>query len=139
MFPVTQHAEADKILLLPLDLLPGIGTAQRAKLPRRDGLAVFLLHLQLDRQPMTIPARHIRRVEAGQRLALDDDVLEDLVHRMADVDVAVRIRRAVMQDEFRFALLGRADLLIALLRLPARHHLRLAFGKIAAHREWGIG
>ena len=40
---------------------------------------------------------------------------------------------------FGLALFGGADLLVALLCLPARQHLRLALGEIAAHREWGIG
>ena len=139
MIPVAQHAEADEVLLLPLDLLLGIGAAQLAELRRRNRLAVFFLHLQLDRQAVAIPARHIGRVETRQRLALDDDVLENFVHRMADMDVAVRIRRAVVQDEFRLTLPGRADFLVALLRLPARHHLRLALGEVAAHRERGVG
>jgi hypothetical protein len=36
--------------------------------------------------------------------ALDDDVLEDLVDRVADVDVAVGVGRAVVQHEARPAL-----------------------------------
>ena len=58
---------------------------------------------------------------------------------MANVDVAVGVGRAVVQDEFRFACLGRADFLIALLRQPAREHFRLALCHIAAHREGGVG
>ncbi len=55
--------------------------------------------LVLDRQAVAVPARHVGRVEAGQRLRADDDVLEDLVDRVADVDVAVGVGRAVVQDE----------------------------------------
>jgi hypothetical protein len=67
-------------------------------------LAVGLLDLVLDRQAVAVPARHIGRVETGQRLGADDDVLEDLVHRVADVDVAVGVGRAVVQHEARAAL-----------------------------------
>jgi hypothetical protein len=61
----------------------------------------WLLDLVLDRQAVAVPARHVGRVEAGQRLGTDDDVLEDLVHRVADVDVAIGVRRAVVQHEAR--------------------------------------
>jgi GGDEF domain-containing protein len=58
---------------------------------------------------------------------------------MANVDVAVRIRRAVMQYELGLARLGGAQFLVALLFLPACQHLRLALGHITAHREYSIG
>ena len=138
MIPVAQHAEANEILLLPLDLFFGVGSAQRAELGGRDRLAVLLLHLQFDRQPVTIPARNIGCVKTGQRFAFDDDVLQYLVHRMADMDVPVCIRRAVVQDEHGLAPLCRTDLLIALLCLPARQHLRLAAGQVTTHRERGV-
>ena len=139
MLPVAQHTEADEVFLLPFDLFFCVFAAQFAELRWRDRLAVFLLHLQLDRQAVAIPARHVGRVKAAQRLALDDDVLEDFVYRMADVDVAVGVRRAVVQDKFRLALFGCAYFLVALLLLPARQHLRLALGEVAAHRERCIG
>ena len=56
-----------------------------------------------------------------------------------DMDVAVRIRRAVMQDELRLAGFGGAYFLIALLFLPSGQHLWLALRHIAAHREDGVG
>ena len=67
------------------------------------GLAHFLGDLELDRQPVAIPARDVRRADAAQGLVLDDDVLENLVQRRADVDIAVGERRAVMQHKFRRA------------------------------------
>ena len=58
----------------------------------------------LDRQAVAVPAGHVGRVEARHRLGLDHDVLQDLVDRVADVDVAVGVGRAVVQDELRAAL-----------------------------------
>ena len=78
--------------------LPQTAFAMKADLARRQlftDLAEFLLDLQLDGQAVTIPAGNIGRIEAGQRLRLDDDVLEDLVDGMSDVDVAVRVGRTV--------------------------------------------
>ncbi len=99
ILPVAQHAKALEILLLPLDLLGGVGAAQPLRLLRGKVLAVRLFDLHLDRHAVAIPAGHVRRVEPRQGLDLDDDVLEDLVHRVADVDVAVGVGRAVVQDE----------------------------------------
>jgi len=137
--PLAQHAEADEILLLALDLLGGKGAAQRARLVGRQVLAVQLLDLVLDRQAVAVPARHIGRVEAGQRLRAHDDVLEDLVDGMADVDVAVGVRRAVVEYKPRPPGRGLADLLVELAALPVGDPLRLAPGEIALHREGRVG
>ncbi len=139
MIPVTEHAEADEILLLPLDLLLRVGAAERARLVGRQVLAVGLFDLVLDGQAVAVPARDVGRIEAGQGLGADDDVLEDLVHRMADVDVAVGIGRAVVQHEARTALATPRESLIELLFLPVLHPARLALGEVAAHRERGVG
>jgi hypothetical protein len=81
-------------------------------------LAVQFLDLVFDRQAVAVPARHIGRVETGQRPRADDDVLEDLVDRVANVNVAVGVGRAVVQDEARAPLRGFADLLVELFLLP---------------------
>ncbi len=103
--PVAHHAEPLELALLHLDPFFGIGAAFGAELVDGDVVLVQLLRairfldLPLDRQAVTVPARDVGRVLAHQRLRSDDDVLQDLVHRMAHVDVAVRVRGAVVQDE----------------------------------------
>ena len=60
--PVTQHAETDEIEALLVDLLERIVTAGLAKFIGFDldpDLADIFFHLVLDRQTVTIPARHI--------------------------------------------------------------------------------
>ncbi len=104
MAPVADHAETNEILALPVHLHARVFTAGLAEFRRLDldaGLADFFLDGMLDRQAVTIPARHVGRVEPAQGPGLDDDVLENLVDRVADVDVAVGIGRAVVQDIFR--------------------------------------
>jgi len=120
-------------------LFAGIGTAQFTEPGRIQILAVLFFHLQLDGQAVAIPARHIGRIEAGQRLGLDDDVLEYLVDRMANVDVAVGIGRAVMQDELGppGGLLAYA--LVALLLLPVPNPARLPLGQVTPHGERSVG
>ena len=136
--PVAQHTEADEILLLSFHLLSGIFAAQLAEFRRGDILAVVLLHHQFDRQTVAIPTGHVRRIEAVQRLRLDDDVLQDLVDGVTDVDVAVGIGRAVVQDEFLGTGTRLADALVELLLLPLLQPLRLALGEVAAHGESGF-
>ena len=83
----------------------GIGAALGAELLDRHLvlvellLAILLLDLPLDRQAVAVPAGHVGRVLAEQGLGADDHVLERVVERMADVDVAVGVGRAVVEDE----------------------------------------
>ena len=58
-----------------------------------------LQHLELDGQPVRVPARHEGRALALEELVPVDEVLEDLVERVADVQVAVGVRRPVVQHE----------------------------------------
>ena len=136
--PLAQHAQADEILLLALDLHVGVGAGLFQHLGRRQVLAVQFFDLDLDRHAVAIPARYIRRVEAGQRARFDDHVLEDLVDGVAQVDVAIRVRRTVMQDEFRTAGGCLAHALVNFLVLPLLYPLRFALGHVAAHRERGF-
>ena len=73
--------------------------SERWRTSSGDKAARFLHDLELDRQPVAIPARHVGRAKAGHRFRFHDEILEDLVQRRAHVDVAVRERRAVVQDE----------------------------------------
>ena len=102
-------------------------------------LAIEFFDLDFDRHAVTIPTRHKRRIEASQRLRFDDDVFQDLVDRVTQVNIAVRIRWAVMQDELRTAFSRLADFFVNLFILPLLDPLRLALGEIAAHRERRIG
>src|SRR4030095_6231764 len=76
-----------------------------AELADRDGIlvlvlrAVLLLDLPFDRQAMAVPARYVMAVLAQHLLGARDEILQDLVERMADMEGAVGVGRAVMQDE----------------------------------------
>ena len=89
---------------------------------------------------MAVPARNIGGVIAQHLMAAHDKVLEDLVHRGAEVNGPVRIGRAVMQDEW----LGTARLRIlphAIVKahlVPTLDPFRLSLWKAAAHREVGF-
>ena len=93
------------------------------------------IDLQLDRQAVAVVARQVRHVEAGHRARLDDEVLEDLVERRAEVDLAVGVRRAVVEDELRRAAALRANLPVQVHGLPAGDRFRLGRLQVRLHRE----
>ena len=99
--------------------------------------AVLLFDLPFDRQTVTIPARHITGVFAHHLLAAHHHILEDLVQRMADVQMPVRIGRPVMQRKGRAAGLG-AQGVINADPLPPRQPIGLALRQSGAHREFGL-
>ena len=146
--PVAQHAQA--LELGPLHADPHVGelAALLAELADRHLVlalalgAVLLLDLPLDRQAVAVPAGHVVDVVAEQEARADDEVLEDLVQRVADVDGAVGVGRAVVQHEQRRAslLAGLADRLVEAWPLgPAGQDVRLQLGQAGAHRERRVG
>ncbi len=100
--PEPADSQALELLALDADVLLSVGAAGATDLDRAHVLllgAELLVDLLLDRKAVAIPAGDVRRVEAHHGPASDDDVLEDLVQRMADVDVPVRVRRPVVEYE----------------------------------------
>ena len=98
--PFAQHAQALEVLHLQGDLLGGVGAALGLHLVAAQVAAVKLFDLVFDRQAVAVPAGHVMRVQALQLPGLDDHVLQDLVDRVAGVQLAIGIRWAVVQDEF---------------------------------------
>ena len=107
--PVALDAQAAEFLPLHAHPVGGVGSAFGAEFQDWDGVlggvALFgpmlFLDFPLDGQTMTVPAGDVIGVVAGHLAGAVDHVLMDLVQRGADVDVAVRIGRAVVQDEQR--------------------------------------
>src|SRR5690606_34807644 len=102
--PLADDAEALELLALDVDPVFGEAAAFGAKLAHRHrvlGLAlraVLFLDLPLDRQAVTVPAGNVARVPAEHLLRADDEILEDLVERVTDMEVAVGVGRAVVED-----------------------------------------
>ena len=61
--------------------------------------AQLFLDLPLDRQAVAVPAGHVVDVVAEQEARADDEVLQGLLQRVADVDGAVGVGRAVVQHD----------------------------------------
>ena len=83
---------------------------------------------------MGIPARHIRSLVSAHILLADDEILEHLVERGAQMDIAVCIRRAVVQHKQRLALIVFNHLVVQIFFLP---FLQLTLRQRASHVELG--
>ena len=142
--PIADHAQALELLALHLDPFVGVGAAFLAEIDDRHlvlvlaGGPVFLLDAPFDRQAVAIPARHIGRVETGHLLRADDQVLQDLVERVADMEVAVGIGRAVMENELLPAFALFAQPLVKAHAGPARQMIGFALREFGPHRKIGL-
>lgn len=77
LVPVTQYAESNKIITLPVHLALCIVTALVAEgfcIDFLSGLADFFLYIEFNRQAVTIPAGHIGCIVTVQGAAFDNDV-----------------------------------------------------------------
>src|SRR5690606_29733613 len=100
---------------------------------------VLFLDLDLDGHAVAVPAWHVHRVVARHGAALDDDVLQYLVDGVTDMNIAVGIRRPVMQNELRPPLARRPDGRVDLVLFPLGYPARLTPCKVAAHGKWCVG
>ncbi len=95
----------------------------------------YLEELVFHRQAVTIPARHIGRIKSLHRFIFDDDVFEDFVQCVADMNIAVRVRRAVMKNEFLSAFGGPADTGVDIPLLPFFKLEGFPVRQIGLHRK----
>ena len=133
---VALDAQALELLVHHIDVLGGKLAADLAQLQLGDsGLLVAqgAQRLQLDGQAVGVIAGHIGGAVARHVLVADDDILDDLVQRGAHVDVAVGVRRAVVQNKAGFALVIFDHLLIDMVFLPVFQHLRFFFRQAGTH------
>ncbi len=88
---------------------------------------------------MAIPAGHKRCVFAKQALRADDHILQDALHRMANMHIAIGIRRAIMKDELLTPAPKIAELFVKPLLLPPRQNARLLLREASFHGEIRFG
>ena len=141
--PVAQDAQALEALALQVDVLDSELVAQLADLGNARLVELLrpelLLDLVLDRLAMAVPAGNVRGLIALHGLVAVDHVLGDLVHRVAQVDGAIGVRRAVVEHEFLVALVLLEHELVDMVLLPALQALRLALRQGRPHGELGLG
>ena len=136
--PVAEDAEPLELLRLHADVLRGVVAALLAHLDRRHLPQLrpqVLCDLVLDRQPVAVPARHVRRAVPLHRAEPQHDVLQHLVDDVPQVDVAVGERRPVVERERRVAGVPLLDALVQPRRPPLFKPGRLVLHEAGLHRE----
>ncbi len=101
IFPAAEDAETFELDAVDVDKLGGIGAAFGADFGDGHGgfaLAEFLIDFDFDGQAVAIPTGDVGGVETGHGFRLDDEIFEDLIEGGAEVDVAVGVGRAVVQN-----------------------------------------
>jgi len=78
------------------------------------------------------------RVETTQLLGLDDHVFQHFVQRVADVQLAVGVGRAVVQHKQRCTLASDAQFFVQALLVPLLGPSGFAFGQVTTHGERGV-
>ena len=61
---------------------------------------MLLLNKNFNRHAVTIPARHIHRIEPRHLFGLDHNILQYFIDGVADMNRRVGIGRAIMQNKF---------------------------------------
>ena len=141
MVPVPEDREALEVLALPLHLGRRVfpaGMAEAGRVHLNPCFPELLLHFKLDRQAVAVPARNERGVVAAQQPGFDDDVLQRLVDSVPDMDLAVGVWRAVVQDEARPATAHIPYLAVQPRRFPHGGSLRLARGQVGLHGKGSL-
>ncbi|OPY86034.1 MAG: hypothetical protein A4E72_01749 [Syntrophus sp. PtaU1.Bin208] len=142
MIPFPENPQTNELLPLNPHVLIGIDPAEPPLFrlgQLRLLLAKLLVHLVFDGQAMAIPSRNIHTVKAGHGLGFDDDVLDDLVEGRPQVNVAVRVGRAIVKDIGFMTLRGLSDAFVDADFVPFFKLFRFLLGQIRLHGEIGLG
>ena len=137
--------DAETLELIALDIHPAFGKLATFLTEINDInivfafalLAILLFDLPFDRQTVAIPTGNITRVKTHHLMAAHDHILDRFVKRVTDVQMAVRVRRTIMQRKRRAAFFG-AQLVIYANLFPTLEPLRLTLGQTCAHWEIGL-
>ena len=88
---------------------------------------------------MGVPAGNIGGLKAGHVPVLDNDVLQDLVHGRADVDIAVGVGRAVVEDKPGLTGVPADHGVIEVFPVHFPQHVGLPLGQARPHGEVSLG
>ena len=139
IIPFAQHTQTAEAGFLVIDLLIRVSAGFLDHFIHRQVFAVQFFDLNFDRHAVAIPARYIRSIKAAQCACFDNHVFQNFIDGVAQMDVTVCIRRAIVQDEFRTTGSGFAHTFVDFFILPLFYPVRFAFGQITAHRESRFG
>ena len=136
MLPISQYPEPLELISLHVNKAGGILPGQPSLFHHAYRLRLrsqLLVHLELDGQPMAVPAWDIDSVIAHHGPGLDDQVLQDLVQRVAHVDMAVGVRRTIVEDPHLAVSSKLPELTIDPTLLPEAQNFGLALRQVRLH------
>ncbi len=142
--PLTENAESFEVARLALQrVLSVLATDATESLDAQVVLLLaFLIErffdVRLDRQSVAVVTRNVGCVEAHHRARFDDEVFENLVHRCAEMDVGVRVWRAIVHDELRPALTRAPDQMVEIELIPLLEAHGFALRQICFLRKGGL-
>jgi hypothetical protein len=138
VLPLADQPQAFELLALHLHEVLGVLAAGAAQ-GRLVGLLAprqkLLTHGVLDGHAVIVPAGHERRAVAAHAVGAHNDVLERLVERVPDVDVAVGVGRSVVQDEVAVGRGLGEHLAVQVNLAPEGLPARFLFGQVRPHRD----
>ena len=143
--PVTHHAKTFEFFALDIKPFLGELAAFLAKFGNRNIIlvlalgAILFFDFPFNRKTVAIPARNVNSVLAQHLLGTGDDVFQDFVQRMTDMQMAVRIGGAIMQDKHFTVGRNTANFAIEVLFLPLLEQGGLHLWQTRPHREIGLG
>ena len=143
--PVAQHAQAPELLGLGFDPPRGVLAAARAKFGLGDLVLAppvgpkLLFDLPFDGQAVAVPAWHIVDVVAQSEARADDEILQQLVERVADMDRPVGVGRPIMQNVQRRARRLPGGSRFGIQITPSLQNTRLQLGQAATHGKRRLG
>ena len=143
--PVTHHAKAFEFFTLYIKPLLGELAAFLAEFGNRNIVLVLALgtvlffDLPFDRKAMAVPTRNVDRVLAQHLLRTGDDVFEDFVECMANMQMAVCVGRAIMEDKHFTISRNTANFAVEVLVFPLLEQGGLHLWQTRPHREIGLG
>ena len=142
MVDKTEGAHAPPLLALTVEPVEGALFALRAQFERIDGVEILdsqvLERFVLDGQPVHVPAGNELRVLSVEQRDLHEHVLEHHVQEVAHVQLAVGIRRPVVQNPRSRGRVALQAPFVRLVLAPPLHALRLSLGKIRFHGKVGL-
>ena len=139
--PVALHAQALEFFALDVDPTCGELSAFLAELNHVHVIfvaalgAILFFDLPFDRQTVAIPTGDIAGILTHHLLGPDNHVFQDLVQRVTDMQMAVRIGWAIMQGELLAGRFG-AQLAVNIHVCPSGQPIRFAFWQSGTHREF---
>ena len=84
---------------------------------------------------MGIPAGNVGGLKAGHILVADDHILQDLIERRTDMDIAIGVGRAIVKDKAGLLRIVLHELVISAYLILPVEQLRLPLGKAGPHGE----